>query len=77
MGLLRCYFLCLRQGSNKFHYFYRVKKLDKLKHQRYDISMKIIQLESRTKSLSKAEIRTLEILRKKEQELNEKIDNQK
>ena len=51
-----------------------MKKLDKLKHQRYDITMKIIDLESRLKTLSTTELKTLEILRKKETNLNEKID---
>ena len=51
-----------------------MKKLDKLKHQRYEITMKIIDLESRLKTLSASELKTLEILRKKETNLNEKID---
>ena len=52
-----------------------MKKLDKLKRQRYEISMKIIQFEARLKSLSKSELKTLEILRQKESELNARIDN--
>jgi hypothetical protein len=51
-----------------------VKKLDKLKRQRYEISMKIIRLEAK-KSLNQSELKTLEILRKKEKELDNRIDN--
>ena len=56
-----------------------MKKIDKLKKQRYDISMKIIQLESKqTKSkLSKNEEKEFEILKNKENDLNLKIDNLK
>jgi hypothetical protein len=52
-----------------------MKQLDKLKHQRYVISMKIIALESRGKTVSKSEAITLSILRKKEAELDLKIEN--
>ena len=62
-------------GSVKYTYFYRVKKLDRLKRQRYDISMKIIDLESRISSLTKKELKTFDFLKKKEKELNNKIDN--
>ena len=51
--------------------------MDKLKKQRYDISMKIIQLESKqaTSKLSKNEEKELIILKNKEEDLNIKIDN--
>jgi len=54
-----------------------MKKGDKLKRQRYEISMKIINLEAKSevKKLSKNEEKELEILKHKEAELNEKIDN--
>ncbi|MEZ5198770.1 MAG: hypothetical protein R2764_21050 [Bacteroidales bacterium] len=53
-----------------------MKLIDKLKKQRYGISMKIIELEDKQsrKKLSKNEEKELEILRKKEDELNRKID---
>ena len=49
-----------------------MKQIDKLKHQRYEISMKIIKLES-VKKLSKKEEAELQILKKKELSLDEKI----
>lgn len=52
-----------------------VKKLDKLKRLRYELSMKIIDLESRAGNLSNSDKKTLEILVRKESELNEKIAN--
>jgi hypothetical protein len=54
-----------------------VKKIDKLKKQRYEISMKIIGIEDRTKrsKLSKNEAKELEILKQKEQELDSRIDS--
>jgi hypothetical protein len=52
-----------------------VKKIDKLKKQRYDISMKIIRVEEKQKrgKLSKNEEKELEILKHKEEELDTKI----
>lgn len=52
-----------------------MKNLIKLKHLRYEISMRIIDLESRINKLSTSEKKTLEILRKKEIDLNQKIEN--
>lgn len=49
-----------------------MKQIDKLKHQRYTISMQILKLESKA-SLSKKEEIELQILRKKEISLDEKI----
>lgn len=49
-----------------------MKQIDKLKHQRFEISMKIIKLES-VKKLSKKEEAELQILKKKELSLDEKI----
>lgn len=61
----------------KFCYFYRVKKIDKLKKQRFEISMKIIQIEDKLKKskLSKNEEKELEILKHKEEELDNKIES--
>ncbi len=52
-----------------------MKKIDKLKKQRYDISMKIIRVEEKQKQgkLSKNEEKELEILKHKEEELDTKI----
>lgn len=53
-----------------------MKKIDKLKKQRYDISMKIIiRVEEKQKrgKLSKNEEKELEILKHKEEELDTKI----
>lgn len=54
-----------------------MKKVDKLKRQRYDISMKIIALESKllVGKLNKNEEKELEILKDKEQDLTERIEN--
>lgn len=54
-----------------------MKKLDKLKRTRYEISMKIIQLEdiSKKRNLSKHESQELTILKKKESDLEEKINS--
>ena len=54
-----------------------MKKGDKLKRQRYEISMKIIRLEAKSAAskLSKNEEKELEILKQKETELDDKIDN--
>ncbi|MBC8489436.1 MAG: hypothetical protein H8D45_25745 [Bacteroidetes bacterium] len=55
-----------------------MKKIDKLKKQRYDISMKIIELETKQErsKLSKNEEKELIILKNKEKELNNRIDSQ-
>ena len=52
-----------------------MKKTDKLKKQRYDISMKIINIEDKQKrgKLSRNEQKELEILKRKEEELDTKI----
>lgn len=52
-----------------------MKIIDKLKKQRFDVSMKIIQLEDKLKrsKLSKNEEKELEIIKQKEKELDEKI----
>lgn len=54
-----------------------MKKIDKLKKQRYDISMKIIVLETKQErnKLSKNEEKELIILKNKEKELNNRIDS--
>jgi len=54
-----------------------VKKVDKLKKQRFEISMKIIQIEDKLKrtKLSKNEEKELEILKQKEKELDTKINS--
>jgi len=54
-----------------------VKKVDKLKQLRYVISMKILNLEAKSISgkLNKNEEKELVILRKKENELDYKIEN--
>ncbi|GAB4311313.1 MAG: hypothetical protein Kow00127_01250 [Bacteroidales bacterium] len=53
-----------------------MKKNDKLKRQRYEISMRIISLESKERSsgLNANEVGELEILRRKEEELNARIE---
>lgn len=55
-----------------------MKKIDKLKKQRYNISMKIIELETKQErsKLSKNEEKELLILKNKEKELNNRIDSQ-
>jgi len=52
-----------------------MKKIDKLKHQRYELSMKILDLEmkEKRKNLSKNEERELKILREKLEQLEERI----
>jgi hypothetical protein len=52
-----------------------MKKTDKLRHQRYEIEMKILQLELKQKreKLSKNELSELGILRQKESELEQRI----
>jgi len=52
-----------------------MKKEDKLRKQRYDISMRIINLETKEKrmKLTKNELSELDILRDKEIKLNEQI----
>jgi hypothetical protein len=54
-----------------------MKLLDKLKRQRYEISMRIIELESKagSRNLSKKEIQELNILKTKEAGLDERISN--
>ena len=54
-----------------------MKKLDKLKRQRYQVSMKIIELETKAEKskLSKNEEKELEILKNKEKDLDNRIDN--
>jgi hypothetical protein len=53
-----------------------MKKIDKLKKQRYEVSMKIISLESKakTKKLSKNEEKEFEIIREMEKNLDKKIN---
>ena len=55
-----------------------MKKIDKLKHQRYVLSMKIIELETKQKrmKLSKNEISELEILKDKVMEMDQVINDQ-
>ena len=57
-------------------YLWRMKKIDKLKKQRYEVSMKIISLESKekTKKLSKNEEKEFEIIREMEKNLDKKIN---
>jgi hypothetical protein len=52
-----------------------MKKIDKLKKQRYDISMRIISLEAGAKShkLKANQQKELEILKEKEQQLDDEI----
>lgn len=52
-----------------------MKKVDKLRHQRYEVEMKILQLEFKQKrqKLTKNEWSELEILKQKEAELNIRI----
>lgn len=50
----------------------KMKQIDKLKHQRYEISMQIIHIEAKSK-LTKKEKMEHKILKKKETELDEKI----
>jgi len=54
-----------------------VKKIDKLKRQRYEIEMKILNLEAKLKAskLSKNEEKELEILTSKAEEINDRIDS--
>ncbi len=53
-----------------------MKKVDKLKKQRFEISMKIIQIEDKLQKskLSKNEEKELQILKNKELELDNKIE---
>ncbi|MCF8369614.1 MAG: hypothetical protein K9G76_11265 [Bacteroidales bacterium] len=52
-----------------------MKKADKLKRQRYEISMKIIELEAKAniKKLHTNELKELEILKQKKAELTERL----
>ena len=52
-----------------------MKKVDKLKKHRFEISMKIIRIEDKLKrsKLSKNEEKELEILKNKEEDLDTKI----
>lgn len=54
-----------------------MKKLDKLKRQRYELEMKVIRMESsqQGKKRSKKEENELEILRKKLADLDSRIEN--
>jgi len=54
-----------------------MKKIDKLKRQRYEISMKIIALETKAEKskLNKNEEKEIEILRNKEKDLDTRINN--
>ncbi len=54
-----------------------MNQIDKIKKQRYETEMKIIALEEKQKrsKLSKNEEKELEFLKRKEQELNLKIEN--
>jgi len=54
-----------------------VKKIDKLKRQRYEIEMNILNLETKQSSskLTKNEEKELEILQNKAEELNIKIES--
>ncbi len=53
-----------------------MKKIDKLKKQRYEVSMKIISLEakSKIKKLSKKEEKEYEIIQELEKNLDKKIN---
>ena len=64
-------------GEINYHYFQPVKKVDKLKRQRYEISIRILDLDTKSIAgkLHKKEENELVILRKKEKELDYKIDN--
>lgn len=55
-----------------------MKKTDKLKRTRYEISMKILAIENKSiaGSLSKKEQSELVILKKKEDDLNKRIETQ-
>lgn len=54
-----------------------MKKVDKFKRQRFEIEMKIIDLEGRSeqKTLTKNEEKELQILKNKAAELTERINN--
>jgi len=54
-----------------------MKKPDKLKRQRYQVSMKIIELEDKAEKskLTKNEEKELEILKNKEKDLDDRINN--
>jgi len=54
-----------------------MKKMDKLKKQRYEVSMKIISLESKKEAgnISKKEEKELEIIREIEKKLDSKIND--
>ncbi len=64
-------------GIYNNYYIWLVKKLDKLKRQRYEISMKIIALETKAQKskLNKNELKELEILQTKEVDLENRINN--
>ena len=59
-----------------FNYLWPVKKIDKLKKQRYEVSMKIISFESKAKikKLSKNEEKEFEIIQELEKNLDKKIE---
>lgn len=60
-----------------FFYFWTMNLIDKIKKQRYETEMKIISLEDKLKrsKLSKNEEKELEFLKKKDIELNRKIES--
>ena len=60
-----------------FFYFWTMNQIDKIKKQRYETEMKIISLEDKLKrsKLSKNEEKELEFLKKKDIELNRKIES--
>ncbi len=59
-----------------FPYLWRMKKIDKLKKQRYDVSMKIISFEAKAKikKLSKKEEKEFKIIKELEKSLDKKIN---
>ena len=60
-----------------FFYFWAMNQIDKIKKQRYETEMKIIALEDKRErsKLSKNEEKELEFLKRKDIELNEKIES--
>lgn len=54
-----------------------MNQIDKIKKQRYETEMRIIHLEDKQKRthLSKNEVKELEFLKKKAEELNRKIES--